>query len=434
MWKKNVRIKTYSHITRLRGATLGGSMTGRREDRLTHRDARRKAVSGWCTLTAILVLSFVLFMATVATAAYTWTGTGGPDDGAVSCMTMDQTHNILYAGTTNGQVYRCQSGAWSSTGGPATGHMVNDIKYDPISNTLVASVYTGEFQVWTFQQGGTWTLTNGAVGNYNPFAVVSDGQQKKLYAITTDGQVWIYDYESAPGPWASIGTPLDDGRCLVLDTTRHVLYAAGNVRPGGNLVAAVSKYDGSDWSSFSSPGVFGTNGLSVSSMVLDSTRNILYAGIYTNTTGELNVFRRDIGTGGNWVGIGALCGGPDIYALALDETNNTLYASPYDGHVYKNCDASVGSTWIDTGRVSSASFYNRCLAYDAGSATLYAGSWDAIVYRQGVPALTAIDPPSGAQGQTMDVEITAKNSSFTTESEAVFSGDGVIVNSTTRLS
>ena len=395
---------------------------------------KRTAAGASLALSAILVVSLVLFLSTAANAAYAWTSTGSPSPGSnsVRCLALDETHNILYAGADTGEVYRYQSGVWSTTGGPSAQTAINDIEYDPVSNTVVAALYANSsFQVWTYQEGSTWTLTNGTVGNDNPSSVASDGAQKKLYAATYSGAAWVYDYRQAPGPWASLGNPLNSVRCMKMDTTRHVLYAGGYTGTVWPMTAAVSRYDGSTWSSFGN--TFGV-GIQVSCLALDSPRNILYAGIYTNVTGEVNVFRRNIDAGGDWVGIGTLCGGPEIYSLAVDEINNTLYALAYDGHVYKNCNASVGSTWLDIGRVSANTVYNQRLQYDPGSATLFCGSSDGQVYRQGISALTAIDPSSGAQGQTLDVDLTAINSDFTAASEVVFSGDGVNVNSTTRLS
>lgn len=404
-----------------------------RKGKCVNKSAKRTGMGARLALSAIVILSFVLFVSTAANAAFAWTTTGSPSSGSspVTCLTLDETHNILYAGADTGQVYRYQSGVWTSTGGPAQTR-INDIEYDPVTNTVVAGLYANSsFEVWTFQEGGTWTLTNGAVGNDNPSSVASDGAQKKLYACTYSGAAWKYEYQAAPGPWASIGNPLYSVRCLKMDTARHVLYAGGYNGSGWPTTAAVSRYDGANWSTFGS--AFGV-GLSVSCLAQDSNRNILYAGTWTNTTGELNVYRRNIDAGGDWVGIGALCGGPEIFSLAVDATNNTLYALAYDGHVYKNCNASVGSTWLDIGRVSANTLFNHCLQYDPGSATLFCGSSDGQVYRQGISALNAIDPPSGGRGQTLDVDITATNSAFIADSQAIFSGDGVNVNSTTRLS
>jgi hypothetical protein len=409
------------------------TIMNQRNDRCVDRAGKRMTVSARLALSTILVLSLVLLLSTVANAAYVWTSTGSPSTGgnSVRCLTLDQTHNILYAGADTGEVYRYQSGAWSTTGGPSAQTAINDIEYDPVSNTVVAALYVNStFEVWTYQEGGTWTLTNSTVGNDNPSSVASDGAQKKLYACTYGGAAWEYDYQTAPGPWASIGNPQNGVRCLKMDAARHVLYAGGSNGTSWPITAAVSRYDGANWSPFGSS--FGV-GLSVSCLAQDSSRNVLYAGTWTNTTGELNVFRRNIDAGGDWVGIGALCGGPEIFSLAIDEVNNTLYALAYDGHVYKNCDASVGNTWLDIGRVSPNTLYNTSLQYDPASATLFCGSTDGQVYSQGISALTSLDPPTGAQGQRLDVDITATNSAFTAASKVVFSGDGVIVNSTTVL-
>ncbi|MFH1150228.1 MAG: hypothetical protein V1748_07125 [Actinomycetota bacterium] len=387
-------------------------------------------------LSFVLAMSLVLLLSMAATAAYTWTSTGSPSPGGapVTCLTLDDTHDILYAGADTGEVYRYQGGSWSTTGGPSAQTRINDIEYDPVSNTLVAALYVNSsFEVWTFQEGGAWTLTNGAVGNDNPSSVASDGTRKKLYAGTYSSATWVYDYQSGPGPWASIGNPMDGLRCMEMDPAANVLYAGGSIGTEWPPTAAVYRYDGSGWTPFGLD--FGTYAKGVTCLALDSTRNILYAGIYVgDQTGEVNVFRRNVAAGGDWVGIGTLCGGPEIYSLTADEVNDTLYALAWDGHVYKNCNASTGGTWIDLGLVSQTTDWNSSLQYDPAGATLFCGSSDGDVYRQQIPALTAIDPPAGALGETMDVELTAIGSSFTTASEVVFSGDGVNVNSTTRLS
>ncbi len=386
------------------------------------------------TSALVLALGLVLCLAASAPAAYTWTSTGGPspDTDRVTSLSLDEAHDILYAGMQNGEVYRYQSGAWSSTGGPSSGNWINDIEYDPVSNTLLAALYVdSNFEVWTFQEGGAWTLTNSTIGNANPSSVASDGAREKLYAGSYGGEAWEYDYSSGTGPWASIGNPMDGLRCMEMDAQRHILYAGGSIGEEWPPAASVYRYDGSSWSPF---GAALGAGWSVQCMDLDSARNILYAGTWTGVTGEVNVFRRNIGAGGDWVGIGTLCGGPELYSLSVDETNDTLYALAYDGHAYKNCTASSGSTWVDIGRVNPNSDQNSSLQYDPNNARLYCGSSDGLVYRQGIPALTSIEPPSGPQGATLDVVLTASDGAFTNESKAVFSGDGVDVNSTTRLS
>jgi hypothetical protein len=393
--------------------------------------ARRILAPHIAALTAVIVLCLVLSMPAVVAAGYQWTTTGGPPAGgnSVTCLALDSTHNILYAGAMTGEVYRYQNGAWSSTGGPSGQVMINDIEYDPVSNTLVAALYNNStFEVWTYQEGGTWTLTSGGPGNVNPGSVASDGARQKLYACDYSGNMYVYDYQAQPSSWVLFGTPLDGSRCMVMDTDRNVLYAGGSNGTDWPPDAAVARYDGANWTPFGE-----MNMVHVSSMAFDSNRNILYAGLWTNQSGLVNVFRKNVAAGTDWAGIGTLCGGPEIFSLTVDEVNDTLYALAYDGHVYKNCDASAGSTWLDIGLVSVNTLYNRALQYDPASATLFCGSSDGTVYSQGISALTAINPPSGARGQMLDVALTATNSNFSDASQVVFSGDGVNVSSTTVL-
>lgn len=284
---------------------------GQQKGECIDRAARRTAVSARLALSTILILSFVLFFSTMANAAYVWTTTGSPSPGSdpVTCLALDETHKILYAAAGNGQVYRYVSGAWSTTGGPSN-QPINDIVYDPVSNTVVAALYVdSSFQVWTYQEGGTWTLTGGGPGNVNPSAVTSDGARQKLYACDYSGNMYVYDYQVQPSSWVMFGTPLDGSRCMLMDTGRHVLYAGGHNGTVWPPNAAVARYDGTSWTPFGE-----MNMVDVSSMAFDSNRNILYAGLWTNQTGFVNVFRKNIAAGKDWEGIGTLCGGPEIFS------------------------------------------------------------------------------------------------------------------------
>jgi hypothetical protein len=394
------------------------------------RNKTRRTIVG-AAIAVLLVAGPILLLSAAASASFTWTSTGGPvtTGTPTTCMTLDEAHNVLYAGAQTGEVYRYQGGVWTSTGGPSAQTNINDIVYDPVTETLVAALYqNSSFEVFTYKEGGSWTLTGGGPGNVNPSTVATDGARNKLYAGDYSGN--MYEYDPQANSWSTFGKPLDSNRCMVMDTGRHVLYAAGSVGTSWPPTPAVAKYDGASWSAF---GTMTFN--QVSSLALDSNRNVLYAGLWTGQSGVANVYRKNIAAGTDWVAIGTLCGGPEIYSLATDDVNNILYALAYDGHVYKNCDASSGSTWLDIGTVSPNTNFNYCLQYVPGSATLFCGTGnpDGEVYEQGISALTGIAPASGGRGQTMDVELTAKNSSFTGSSQIVFSGDGVDVDSTAVL-
>lgn len=392
------------------------------------RHKARKLVSG-VTIVAVMVASCIVLMGLPASAANPWASTGGPPApaNATSCMAMDHANQTLYAGTDMGEVFRYQDGTWTTTGGPSAQNNVNDINFDPVTNTLYAALYAnGAFEVWTYQEGGSWTLTTGGLGNVNPASIASDGARGKLYTCDYSGNA----YEYVAGAWVPFGKPLDHGRCLVVDKERNVLYMGGSVGTDWPIDSAVARYDGSSWSQFGQMGILG-----VDTLALDSTRNILYAGLWTGESGVANVYRRNIAAGTGWVAIGTLCGGPELYSLAVDEANNTLYALAWDGHVYKNCDASSGSTWLDLGLVTTATNFNRCLQYDSCTNTLFCGTggFDGKVYSQAIPTVTGVSPGFGARGETLQVELTGSNCQFTGASQIVFSGDGVNVNETTLL-
>ena len=385
--------------------------------------------AGSPVIAILMVAALLLFCTTAAGADYTWTSTGCPSDVGVSCTAYDSANDILYAGTSSfpeeGEVYKYESGKWTATGLPTAGN-VHCICYDDANNVLYAG--SSDSIVYRYKSG-SWTPTAGP-SDGEVFALLCDGANGVVYASTCDyagiGDSSVYRYSS--GSWANISFP-DLGpfvyvTCMAMDTAGNILYA-------GAVDRRVYKYDGATWTATGDQ--LGAVGGSIESLAYDQERGIIYAGLQLLSTGHVNVFRKDVRAGTGWVAIGALCASYDIYSLAVDESNNTLYASAYDGHVYKNCNASVGSTWIDMGEVSAAAQAN-ILSYATGRNVLYAGNRDSDVYRARIPAVTSVEPATGAQGRTMDVVITGSNTDFTTSSKAVFSGDGVAVNSTTRLS
>jgi hypothetical protein len=313
-----------------------------------------------------------------------WTSTGTVDGvSRVHSLAYDGARNILYAGCNNGIVYKNDfaGGGWASTGGPGASS-VESLAYDGARNILYGGCANGTVYGNDFGGGG-WTSTGGPGGS-NVYSLAYDGARNILYGGCSDGIVYKNDF--AGGGWASTGGPGSGGSPAVLsfayDGARNILYAGCS-----NGIIYKNDFAGGGWASTGGPGAG-----QVFSLAYDGANDFLYAG--TSGINIDNVFKKDCRGGGGWLTIGRLCGGGAVHGLALDGARNILYGGTYD--------------------------------YDA--------THTEDVYQFQLPRIASTDPATGARGSTLNVNITAANTDFQSDVEAHFSGSGITVNSTTRVS
>ncbi len=386
----------------------------------------------------ILGIIIVLFLA-VATilvipahcpAAYNWTDiwtAGAPLASDVNALAWDGAN--LYAGCDNGHVYKNPGGAtdnWTDIWPAPPALAVHTLAWDG------ANLYAGcaDGIVYKNPGGATDNWTN--IGTAHPgvndvYALAWDGTN--LYAGCDDGNV----YKNPGGildNWTNIWTVAHPG----VDDVYTLAWDGANLYAGCDD-AHVYKNPGGATDNWADGGEVSGDANFITALVAES--GIAYAGINCDP-GENNVFRNDFG-GGGWIAIGKLCGGAYIPSLAIDSANNVLYAGAHntdtpDYNVYKRIDPSTGgvTTWLDTtGTWLDIEETADSLLYDGGNNVLYAGRRDGHVYRGNIPSVSSINPPSGIQGQTLDVQITGSNTDFTSNAQALFSGSGITVNSTT---
>jgi hypothetical protein len=309
-----------------------------------------------------------------------WASTGNVDGvGRVWSLAYDSARNILYAGGDNGIVYKNDfaGGGWASTGGPG-GTWVYSLAYDGARNILYAGCSNGTVYKNDFGGGG-WASTE-SPGGSSILCLAYDGARNILYSGESDRIVYKNDFGG--GGWASTGSPGGSGAlCLAYDGAHNILYSGGD-----NGIVYKNDFAGGGWASTGGPGADW-----VLSLAYDGANDFLYAG--TKGTNIDNVFKKDCRGGGGWVTIGRLCGGGAVDGLALDGAHNILFGGTYD----------------------------------------YTGTHVEDVYQLQLPCISSIDPPIGARGSTLNVNITGANVDFQSDVEAHFSGSGITVNSTTRV-
>ena len=176
--------------------------------------------------------SGVVYRNTNPAGAGTWTSTGGPG-AVVGCLAYDTQKKILYAGTagTGGNVYRnvnpAGAGTWVNTGGPGAG-WIWGLAIDESSNMLYAGSTDGFVYVKSNASGtGAWAQTTGP-DNGAVCSLVFDSVSDTLYAATTGGFAYM---EQASGmglvanTWHNTGGPNDGwGIPMVNDSSNAILY------------------------------------------------------------------------------------------------------------------------------------------------------------------------------------------------------------------
>jgi hypothetical protein len=92
--------------------------------------------------TLLLVAAF-LFMQAIAPhaalAGTTWTDTGGGVSSyEIQSLAYDSGHNMLYAGTYGGGVWKYDGTTWTALGGGVSGYDIQVLAYDSTHNLLYA--------------------------------------------------------------------------------------------------------------------------------------------------------------------------------------------------------------------------------------------------------------------------------------------------------
>jgi outer membrane protein assembly factor BamB len=331
----------------------------------------------------------------------------------------------IYVGSFNGTLYAINpdgSLKWSyPTGG-------NIFSSPAIGSDGTIYVGSGDHKLYAISDNGSlkWSYTTGG-GIFSSPAVGNDGtiyvgsRDKNLYAITdnvTNGSLkWSYLTGDQIVSSPAIGS---DGTVYV-GSEDHKLYAIsdnGSLKwsyPTGNQIFWSSPAIGNDGTIYVG---------SRDSKLYAITDNVTNGSLkWSYTTGSVIDSSPVIGSDGS-IYVGS--GDDKLYAISDNgslkwsyPTGNFVWSSPAignDGTIY------VGS-WDDKLYAITDNVINGSLkwSYTTGSVidsspvigsdgTIYVGSEDDNLYAIGQqpPTVTAVNPPSGSQGQTLDVTITGQ--------------------------
>lgn len=273
-----------------------------------------------------------------------WTGsTIGSDSSSVSCIAYDPGRDILYAemtaieGPQGKGVWRCSSAStspsWSSSPIGLSTEIVSCLTFDPTQNVLYAGASgTGVWFCTTPDASASWTSAGGDFNGTSVDAIAYDASRDMIYVGTSGTGVRRCTSPRTSPTWLNISdSPIASGSngisSLVYDSTHNVLYA-GTYQAGG----IVDVERGGVWRCAdpeSSPSWTDTGALSsyyVNSLAFDSDRDILYAGTDHNSVWRCTSPR----TSPSWTNTGGKLTSFQIKDLALDTTHNLLYAAGDD--------------------------------------------------------------------------------------------------------
>jgi len=235
---------------------------------------------------------------------------------------------LLFTGTA------AASYSWIDSRGPGNGD-AQALAYDSARNILYRG--TSGRGVWKYKSNA-WHSLGGGVNGFAINALVYDSAADALFVGTTSNGVWRCTHPGSTATWTKVSGPSNIGG--------HTVY----------------------------------------SLALDSSRGVLYAGVFDFILPK-GVWRCSNPRAGSpgWTDTGGSITTFAVYSLAYDSTRNVLYAGAGGtGTGVWACPDPNGASpsWSDTtGGVST--FYIRSLAMDQGRNVLYAGASD-LIFGQGV--------------------------------------------------
>ncbi len=285
---------------------------------------------------------------------------------SASALFYDATRNLLYAGLgdpvawTGKGVWGCASPntapSWTDTGG-VSDRNISSFAYNSTSNVLYAG--DNEEGAWACGHPDTAPAWSTLDLPY-PIYSITYREAGVLYAGTNAVGVWSYSLREHPAVWRDLGGGLstDYTSSLVLDHTRNLLYA-------GSSYAVVSRCDNPGlalaWTGLDVP----VSNPYVRDLALDESRDVLYASL--DTDGLLRATKPD--TSPAWTSMGPA--GIWIAHLAYDSVHNILYAVTENG-VERCPNPDTSSVWTKLPGSQPANV--RDLAYDPAHDVLFAGT------------------------------------------------------------
>lgn len=224
-------------------------------------------------------------------------GAGGTLDAVAiydgGCTVFTMNNGILYAGTTNGNVFIYSDDQWSRIGNNIN-TTVQSITFDqnnvPYIGSSNGNVYKYESGIWNNLQLDIGSQIN-ALAFYNG----------NLYAGTSSGDVQEY----SNGVWNSVSSFANISSVNTLASFNGELYAGVT---NSDTSGTIYTYDGSNWNGNNSPDDTPVN-------TILTKNNNLYMATNGNPNGQVFIYN-----GGSWTQISALTNGQTT-ALTVNGTD-----------------------------------------------------------------------------------------------------------------
>jgi hypothetical protein len=343
-------------------------------------------------------------------------GFGDRDNTKVSSMAVDETTNTLYVGT-----YDANSGcSVLRYDGGTDWKKINKSGFGDPSNREASSMVVFNSKLY--------------VGTYSPW---SGGCRVYRY----DGFDGVdFQWTNVVGPGGTIGPGFGNPwnpRASSMAVNGPQLYV-GTMTYDNRGCEVWSTPDGVTWSQVASGGIDNNNNEEAASMA--SFHGDLYMGTDNYHDGA-RLYRY---SPSGWQRVSAGLESSDNDRVAcLEESNSKLYAGMADGscQVWSSPGGEPDSWeqantdgFMTPGDESVVSLAARP---EGLGSRLYAGitnTFSGAAVEATDPAIESADPPLAVQGRTLDVKIAASNTHFQEGvSRAVFSGEGILVNSTSVI-
>jgi hypothetical protein len=322
-----------------------------------------------------------------------------PTASNIRALTFDSTHNVMYAGSSAGDIVRKFNGDYrvfpgddvnwttsydtaESTIGSLTFDSTNEVIYAGTAGATDGFIFRCDTSTGC-NAAGDWT-TSLDTTEFQITSLTFDSANGVVYAGSYGGAI-IYRCDTstgcdASGDWTtSYDTPETYIRSLTFDSANNVIYAGSD--PNGIIYRCDTSTGcdaAGDWTTS-----YATGETSIRAVLFDSTNNVIYA----SSSGSGIIYRCDTSTLCDAAGDWTTSYSPavsSIWSLTFDSTNNVIYAGSGGGGIIYRCDTSTlcdaAGDWTTSYDTSQTDIYS--LTFDSINNVLYAGSGGgAIIYR-----------------------------------------------------
>jgi photosystem II stability/assembly factor-like uncharacterized protein len=348
--------------------------------------------------TSIFVCSFILLIMTSASAVFSqnfWEQTNGPYGGSIKAFVINPTTQDIFAGTSNGGVFRSTNNgdSWTAVNTGLTRTNVTALAINPATRDIFAGTLGGGVFRST-NNGDSWTAVNIDLTDTFVYTLAINPATRDIFAGTHSG--WVFRSTNNGDSWTAVNIGLTDTAVLAL-----AINASGDIFAGAYFGVFRSTNNGDSWTAVNT-GLTNTNvyALAINASgdifagtgggVFRSTNNgeswtaVTNTGVYAlaiNASGDIFAgtggVLRSTNNGDSWTAVNTGLTDTAVLALAINPATRDIFAGTLFGGVFRS--TNNGDNW-NAVNVGLTAIYVSALAINS-SGHIFAGTSGGGVFR-----------------------------------------------------